>query len=493
MEKRKLRICFETKDKELLSSFLSHKNSLETEKLRFEIYSPQFEIESKDVLCAKLKIKETRVKAHWLSYDVYIYDLNTADYRIVEDHALYIRREKPDLSNFRIILVSNVLTWSKSTPKQYNPDQKEEEQGDEHEEDGNDNEDVTQKIVPFNSRDVHRRRSNGSYSKMINCENLFLSLKGGMKSLSLKIICPGMIYGQNRSPFEPFFISAFYSELIPLPILAKAKAKIPSVHIRDLTLHLFFFSVENISEPGYIFLTDLSSDKTHKSFIKAIAEGMGSKEMIEVSSEMSTFHNESNVELLSLDLSWRSNSPISVFNEEIELKGQHLKEQEEDKEEDGERSPSLTSPYILSYEKGFRENFDRIKKEWILKSGIHPIKICVIGGPCSGKSYLVKELSKHFKLPLLTLDNSIDYLAKLNNELSEELSQILSQNEEGVDNTEGEVGKKTLPLSILKRVFRERMKMNDCMNRGFILDGFPETLDQAKVIFEGRFIRLRLP
>lgn len=39
---------------------------------------------------------------------------------------------------------------------------------------------------------------------------------------------------------------------------------------------------------------------------------------------------------------------------------------------------------------------------------------------------------------------------------------------------------------ILTRLFRERLHSKPCKNQGFILDGYPKTIDQAKELFSGK-------
>lgn len=40
--------------------------------------------------------------------------------------------------------------------------------------------------------------------------------------------------------------------------------------------------------------------------------------------------------------------------------------------------------------------------------------------------------------------------------------------------------------------FRERLKSMPCQNQGFILDGFPKTVEQAKDLFAGEFRHISL-
>ena len=41
---------------------------------------------------------------------------------------------------------------------------------------------------------------------------------------------------------------------------------------------------------------------------------------------------------------------------------------------------------------------------------------------------------------------------------------------------------------ILNRLFRDRLHSKPCQNQGFILDGYPKTIEQAKELFLGKLI-----
>jgi len=40
---------------------------------------------------------------------------------------------------------------------------------------------------------------------------------------------------------------------------------------------------------------------------------------------------------------------------------------------------------------------------------------------------------------------------------------------------------------LLTRLFRDRLHSKPCQNQGFILDGYPKTIDQAKELFSGKY------
>ena len=52
--------------------------------------------------------------------------------------------------------------------------------------------------------------------------------------------------------------------------------------------------------------------------------------------------------------------------------------------------------------------------------------------------------------------------------------------------------KPRLPDEIIYKIFKWRFTLNDINNRGYILDGFPKSLEQAKFMFGGKNI-LKIP
>lgn len=45
-----------------------------------------------------------------------------------------------------------------------------------------------------------------------------------------------------------------------------------------------------------------------------------------------------------------------------------------------------------------------------------------------------------------------------------------------------------LPEHQLFEILQEKLNSNPCKNQGFVLDGFPDTYDQAKSIFSGKIV-----
>lgn len=96
------------------------------------------------------------------------------------------------------------------------------------------------------------------------------------------------------------------------------------------------------------------------------------------------------------------------------------------------------------------------------------MKLVLLGAAGSGKGTLAKNIVKDFNLPQLSTGDILREIAKENSELGE---TVTSYQKEG----------KLVPDEITFEVLKNRLSKNDCLN-GYILDGYPRTLNQAKLL-----------
>ena len=94
------------------------------------------------------------------------------------------------------------------------------------------------------------------------------------------------------------------------------------------------------------------------------------------------------------------------------------------------------------------------------------LKIVLLGPQGSGKGTQAGLISEHYSLPhISTGDIFRDHISK-NTELGIKIKKIINQ---GL----------LVPDEITNEIIRQRLSRQDCKN-GFILDGFPRNLNQAK-------------
>ena len=94
------------------------------------------------------------------------------------------------------------------------------------------------------------------------------------------------------------------------------------------------------------------------------------------------------------------------------------------------------------------------------------MNIVLLGAPGCGKGTLAKQMTKDFSLPQISTGD----ILRANIKAGTELGKIAQKHMEG-----GHLAPDELVIELLKN----RIKENDCQN-GFILDGFPRTINQAK-------------
>lgn len=93
------------------------------------------------------------------------------------------------------------------------------------------------------------------------------------------------------------------------------------------------------------------------------------------------------------------------------------------------------------------------------------MKIILLGAPGSGKGTIAKRISSDFSIPQISIGDIFRELIK-KNKLPVQIKEILDR---------GGLAPDDYTISLLQ----ERLKNNDCKN-GYILDGFPRTIFQAK-------------
>ncbi|MCD6104709.1 MAG: adenylate kinase [Thermosipho sp. (in: Bacteria)] len=93
-----------------------------------------------------------------------------------------------------------------------------------------------------------------------------------------------------------------------------------------------------------------------------------------------------------------------------------------------------------------------------------------LGPPGAGKGTYAKELVKLFNIPHISTGDMFREAVASGSELGKKVEEILKR---------GDLVPDDLTISIVK----DRLSKEDCKN-GFILDGFPRTVDQAKALDE---------
>ncbi|MBS30677.1 MAG: adenylate kinase [Candidatus Marinimicrobia bacterium] len=94
------------------------------------------------------------------------------------------------------------------------------------------------------------------------------------------------------------------------------------------------------------------------------------------------------------------------------------------------------------------------------------MKILLIGPPGGGKGTQAKKLSSKFNIPQISTGDMLRDHVKRMSELGIEAKEFMDKGE-------------LVPDELILKMMKSKLSDNDC-NNGYVLDGFPRTLPQAK-------------
>ena len=96
------------------------------------------------------------------------------------------------------------------------------------------------------------------------------------------------------------------------------------------------------------------------------------------------------------------------------------------------------------------------------------LRIVMLGAPGAGKGTQAQRMVSHFGIPQISTGEIFRENLKRNTPLGREIKEFMEKGE-------------LVPDDIVLKIVEERLSHGDCA-KGFILDGFPRTLGQAKEI-----------
>ncbi|KAM3838052.1 adenylate kinase 7-like, partial [Diretmus argenteus] len=142
-------------------------------------------------------------------------------------------------------------------------------------------------------------------------------------------------------------------------------------------------------------------------------------------------------------------------------------------------------------EAGLVENMEMVVEEYRQTRELLPLRLCILGPPAAGKSTVADQLCKHYKLHQIRLKETIsETIAQLEAavknedeeaEKEESAQELLNTLKDNMEQNGG--GDRRLEEPHVIRVMKDKLMSKRCRNQGFVLDGFPETYEQAKELF----------
>merc|ERR1712224_32391 len=145
-------------------------------------------------------------------------------------------------------------------------------------------------------------------------------------------------------------------------------------------------------------------------------------------------------------------------------------------------------------EAGLSDNIYRMVKEYKLVRNLLPLRVFITGPPASGKTTVVQQLCEHYKVHHIKIQDVITEAvsnlkitaARADDEeddpdddsRAQESQKLLDDVEESKEKNNGR-----LDDELIIKFYRTKLNSVSCQNQGFILDGYPKSLDQAKELF----------
>ncbi|KAJ3027297.1 UNVERIFIED_CONTAM: Adenylate kinase 7 [Siphonaria sp. JEL0065] len=371
-----------------------------------------------------------------LHCDVIIYDLNQC-----LDEASWAIETLAELSDTFLdrpktfIALSSIMTWAKTKVDQDDPE-------------------------AFLAEDEYRRRKpHPNYKNHIQIEKNIMKF-GKKSSLKTYVIAAGLIYHAGDSIFHHILKAAWHNEE-ELICYGEGSNVLPTIHLDDLS-NIIVEVVEFQPEHKYLLAIDESKNTLYE-ITKAISDGLGTGRVKKVPKE---------VALLNKNL---PQSDFDMLLVNLRLEPGHVKDMS----------------FEWKYEQGMIEHLPNLIQEYKDARGLSPLKIIVHGPPACGKTYYAQKLAQFYDIHYVELDRVVkDAIARLERRAAGNLlpdeddaidsdKELLEEIKEAVKNNNGKY-----PDEYVMNFLKEKLRSMPCRNQGYILDGYPNTIDEAANVYK---------
>ena len=255
--------------------------------------------------------------------------------------------------------------------------------------------------------------------------------------------------------------------------IGEGKNVIPTIHIKDLTTMLCKLIAKKPDPQEYPYI--LSIDKagpgqTQLAIVESIAKKLGIANIKKLKQfEIPDIETREWTESLTINI----NMMTSEF------------------------WADLIKPSEWYCEKGFAENIDKIFDEYKIMRGLRSIRILLIGPPAAGKTHFADYLNKKYGISAIKTKELLEEVKGLKDETSmkilEELDKMKKQKIEELEAIAKKKKSKEVinpddikirfTPEMLYKIYIRKLSQRNFLNKGYILDGFPKTFQDACNIF----------
>lgn len=351
------------------------------------------------------------------------------------------------------VLISSVMVWAKTkndrVPVQEEGDEEEEDAAAEGEEGAPAK---VKKTRPKELRDsdLDRRtpEPDSVYEHWKYLETLTMSLSS-KQGLRPHVIAAGVLYGNGETTFNNLFKEAWLTRATH-SIIQPGDNYLPCVHVRDVA-RLTRVVVQDEKVDAYLVAVD-KARLTQAQIVQGVVNRMATAREVPIVPD-GEVQGEFN-DVMKMDLIMQPSAPMR----------------------------SKEFPWWCK--KGIVENMAWVADEFCKFRNLRPVKMVIFGPPGSGAEAFCQNVADrylHEDPPLLTFDSIVrDAMgAKDANGESTKAARILTRK---VKKVTAKPGSK-LPLKVRTKLVRERLLSNVCRYRGYVLEGYPQSAEEAEALF----------
>jgi len=302
-------------------------------------------------------------------------------------------------------------------------------------------------------KDYDRRVPAPKWQEWKTIETLVLALKE-KERFTPYVICSGLPYGNGEEPLLGVFKAAWKTKP-SLRIIGSGDNFIPCIHVRDVA-RLVRRVIEVKPEVDYHIAVD-RSDVTQRRLLQNV---------------VGEFASESAAEIPAIT------APEAVLAEFADVLTMDLRLECSPLMEDEE-----TFRWWCKQGLADRENVATVVSEFTKWRRLQPLRFVLIGPPGSGTAALTGLLTERYNLPEISYEKALEAAQAAEGPFGDQLREKLDEIAVALSNPKSP-GPFNLPSNMITQVVDEAVKKNKVAKyRGFVLSGFPVTVEEATMLF----------